>query len=370
VLALVLPGALQDLRRAADYAPQRVLDQDRPDARGGLDPGGQAGQQGTPAGQPDLAANHILGQPGRDVRQHLVHRAGDRRHDGLQRGGHQPAGHVIRPRGAVRGVEADRLGPALGPAGHAERHLELPGGALADDQPQFIADRLHDRLVHGVAGLAQRPGPDHAPARDGGDLGGPAADVDHEPARPAGQVEAGAGRRGHRLVDQPHGVAGAPHAQRGDDGPALDRRGAAGHADQGAGPQRAAPAAGPAEEGVQQGGGRVQVGDDPVPQRVDHLDVLRLLVGQRVRGLARRGDLADRRIDGDRGRLLEHDAAPRYPDERVDRAEINRHATPEAHDAPLCRHGQCPPPRDGGLAYSGYALTASRWTPAVGLLCF
>jgi hypothetical protein len=239
----------------------------------------------------------------------------------------------------VRGVEADGLRPALGPARHAERHLELPGRALADDQPQLAPDRLHDRLVHGVAGLAQRPGPDHAPARHGGDLGGPAADVDHEPARPAGQVEAGAGRRGHRLVDQPHGVPGTPHAQRGHDGPALDGRGAAGHADQGAGPQRAAPAAGPAEEGVQQGGGRVQIGDDPVPQRVDHLDVLRFLVGQRVRGLARRGDLADRRIDGDRGRLLEHDAASRHPDERVDRAKVNRHATSEAHVAPLCHRG-------------------------------
>jgi len=272
-------GTFQDLGRAADHAPQRILDQDRADARGGLDPGGQAGQQGAAAGQPDLAAYHILGQARRDVGQHLVHRGGDRRHDGLQRSGHQPTGHVIRPRSAVRGVEADGLGPALGPARHAERHLELPGGALADDQPQFTADRLHDRLVHGVAGLAQRPGPDHAPARDGGDLGGPAADVDHEPARPAGQVEAGAGRRGHRLVDQPHGVAGTPHAQRGDDGPALDRCGAAGHADQGAGPQRIGPAAGPAEKGMQQGGGRVQVGDDPVSQRVEHLDVLRLLVG-------------------------------------------------------------------------------------------
>jgi hypothetical protein len=67
VLALVLAGSLQDLRRPADHAPQRVLDQDRADARGGLDPGGQAGQQGTPAGQPDLAADHILGQARRNV---------------------------------------------------------------------------------------------------------------------------------------------------------------------------------------------------------------------------------------------------------------------------------------------------------------
>jgi hypothetical protein len=337
------PGpALQDLRRAADHAAQRVLDQDRADARGGLDPAGQAGQQRAAAGQPDLAADHVLGQAGRDVRQHLVHRGGDRRHDGLQRGGHQAAGHVIGPRGALRDVEAHGLGPALRPAGDAERHLELPGGTLADDQPEFAADRLHDRLVHGVAGLAQRLGPDHPPARDGGDLRGPAADVDHEPARPAGQVEARAGRRGHRLVDQPHVVPGAPDAQRGDDGPALDRRGAAGHADQGVRPHRAAPAAGPAQERVQQFHGRVQVGDDPVPQRVDHLDVLRFLVGQRVRGLAHGGHLADHRVDGDGGGLLEHDAAARDPDEGINRAKIDRHATSEAHVAPLCHHDQAP----------------------------
>jgi hypothetical protein len=271
-----------------------------------------------------------------------VHRAGDRGHDGLQRGRHQPAGHVIRPRGALPGVDAHGLRPALGPARHPERHLELAGRALADDQSQLTADRLHDRVVHRVAGLAQRLGPDHAPPRHGGHLGGPAADVDHESARPAAQVEAGSGRRGHRLVDQPHVVPGAPDAQRGDDGPALDRRGAAGHADQRVGAQRVARAPGAAQEGVQQGGGRVQVGDDPVPQRVDHLDVARLLVGQRVRGLAHRGDLADRRVDRDRGRLLQHDAAPRHPDERIDRAEVNRHATSEAHVAPLCPCGQPP----------------------------
>jgi hypothetical protein len=342
VLAPLLVLPLQHLRRAADHAPQRILDQDRADARGGLDPGGQAGQQRAPAGQPDLAPDDILGQARRDVGEHLVHRGGDRRHDGLQGGGHQPARHVLRPRRALPGIEADRLRPALGPAGHAQRHLELAGGALADDQPELGPDRLHDRLVHRVAGLAQRLGPHHAPARDGGDLGRPAADVDHEPARPAGQVEPGPGRGGHWLVDQPHVVPGAPDAQRGDDGPPFDRRGAAGHADQGVRPQRVARAPGPAQEVVQQGSGRVQVGDDPVPQRVDHLDVLWFLVGQRIGRLAYRGDLADGCIDGDRGGLFEHDAAPSHPDQRIDRAEINGHATPEAHVAPLCRHGQSP----------------------------
>ena len=87
---------------------------------------------------------------------------------------------------------------------------------------------------------------------------------------------------------------------------------------------------------MQHGGGRVQVRDHAVPQRVDDLDVLRFLVGQDLRRLADRGHLADRGIDGDRGRLVEHDAAPRDPDKRVYRAEIYRHATPEAHAAPLC----------------------------------
>jgi hypothetical protein len=91
-----------------------------------------------------------------------------------------------------------------------------------------------------------------------------------------------------------------------------------------------------AQERVQHGRGGVQVGDDAVPQRVEHLDVLRLLVGQRVGFLAHRGDLAHRRVDGDRGRLLDHDAAARHPDERIDRAKVNGHAASEAHGAPFC----------------------------------
>jgi hypothetical protein len=333
-----VPGlgpALQDLGRAADHAAQRVLDHDRPDAGHGLDPRGQAGQQRAAAGQPDLAPDDILGQPGRDVGQYLGHRPGDGRDDGVERAGHDPPGHVLRPRGVVRDFQADDLLPALRPAGYAECHLELPGGPLADDQAELGPRGLHDRLVHGVAGLAQRLGPDHAPAGHRRDLGGAAADVDHEPARPAGQVETGAGRRGDRLVDQPDVVPGAPHAQRGHDGPALDRRGAAGHADQRVGPQHAVPL-GPPQERVQHGRGRVQVGYHAVAQRVDHLDLQRLLPVQRVGGLTHRGHLADGGVDGDRARLLEHDPAARDPDERVNRAEINRHATPEAHIAPFC----------------------------------
>jgi hypothetical protein len=263
-----------------------------------------------------------------------VHAARDGRDDRLERGRHQPAGHELRTRCPLRHVQADRLGVALGPAGDAERHLQVPGRALADDQPELGPDRLHDRVVHGVARLAQRLGLDHPPAGHRRDLGGAAADVDHEAARAAAQVEPGPGRRGDRLVDQPHVVPGPPDAERGDDRPALDRGGPARHAYQRVAPQHAEPA-GPAQELVQHGRGRVQVRDDPVAQRVDHLDALRLLVGERVRRLTDRGYLAHRRVDGDRGRLVEHDAAACHPDQRVHRAEIDRHATPEAHAAPL-----------------------------------
>jgi hypothetical protein len=69
-------------------------------------------------------------------------------------------------------------------------------------------------------------------------------------------------------------------------------------------------------------------------QRVDDLDSLRLLVGQGLRRLAHRGHRAGRRVDGDRGGLLEHDAPPGHPDQRVHGAEVDRHATSEAHFAP------------------------------------
>jgi hypothetical protein len=153
-----MPGlgpALQDLGRAAYHAPQRVIDHNRADPGHGLDPGGQAGQQRAAARQPDLAPEDILGQARRDVGQQVRHRRGDGRDDRVQRAGDDPPGHVLRPRVAVRDIEADDLRPALGPAGHAERHLEVPGGALADDQAELGPRGRHDGLVHGVAGLAQ-----------------------------------------------------------------------------------------------------------------------------------------------------------------------------------------------------------------------
>src|ERR1700750_1266703 len=154
------------------------------------------------------------------------------------------------------------------------------------------------------------------------------------PPPPPGQVDPGAGGGGPRLVDQPDVVPGTPYTQRGDDRPPLDRRGPARHAHQRVPPDQREPA-GPAQKRVQHARGRVQVRDDPVPQRVDHLDVLRFLIGQRVRRLAHRGDLAHAGVDGDRGWLLEHDAPAGHPDERVHGAEVDPHATPEAHDAPL-----------------------------------
>jgi hypothetical protein len=99
----------------------------------------------------------------------------------------------------------------------------------------------------------------------------------------------------------------------------------------GRGPQQAAAQAGLAQEGPQHGRGRVQVRDDPVPQRVDDLDVLGFLPGQRIGGQAHGGDLAGGPVDGDRRGFLDHDAAAQDTDERVDRAEVDRYASSQPH---------------------------------------
>ena len=114
------PTGVHHQRRAADHAAQRVLGHDRADLRDRLDPARQAGQQRAAAGQPDLAPHDVLRQPGRDVRQHLLHGAPDGGHHRLERARDQLAGHLLQPRRPARGVEADRLRPAVLTAGEAE----------------------------------------------------------------------------------------------------------------------------------------------------------------------------------------------------------------------------------------------------------
>ncbi len=88
---------------------------------------------------------------------------------------------------------------------------------------------------------------------------------------------------------------------------------------------------GPAQERLQHGGGRVQVGYHPVAQRMDNLDVLGLLPGQGVRGLARRGHPAGCPVNRYRRGLFEDEPAAGDADERIDRAEIDRYTRPQPH---------------------------------------
>ena len=94
-----------------------------------------------------------------------------------------------------------------------------------------------------------------------------------------------------------------------------------------------------AQEALQHGHRCVQVRDDPVPEGVDDVDVLGFLAGQGVRGVTHGYHPAGFPVDGDRGRLLEHDPAAGDVDKRVDRAEVDRYAWPQPHAAcplPVC----------------------------------
>ena len=257
--------------------------------------------------------------------------------------GHQLARHTLDPRRPLRGVDADRFGPAEEPAADAQLHLQAGGRLLAEDQPEFGPGRVYDRVVHGVAGQPQRLGPDHPRARDHCDLGGPAAHVHHERTRARRQVDACPRGRGDRLVHQPDHRTRPSRFEGGGHRPAFHPRRAAGHCDQCPRPQRTRVPGGPVQEPVEHERGRVQVGDDPVPQRVDDLDVLRFLARQRVGLRADRGDLPGRGVDSDRGRLIDHESPARDPDECARRAQIDRDASPQAHGAhPSIRNAVCP----------------------------
>ena len=92
------------------------------------------------------------------------------------------------------------------------------------------ADVADDRLVHLVAADPHAARIDDAAQGDDGDLGGAAADIDDHAAGWFGDRQAGADRRGHRLLDQLH-PAGAGAFGTFLDGAAFDRGGAGRDAD-------------------------------------------------------------------------------------------------------------------------------------------
>ena len=83
----------------------------------------------------------------------------------------------------------------------ADRHLDLLGSPLAQQQRVLLLDVLDDRGVQLVAAGADRLAGDDAAQRDDRDLGGAAADVDHHVARRLVDREPGADGGGHGLLD-------------------------------------------------------------------------------------------------------------------------------------------------------------------------
>jgi hypothetical protein len=339
-----VPG-LEQQRGAADHAAQRVLGQHHAEPGGALDSLGQPGEQRPAAGQPHLTAHDLLGQARRYVGHEFTHADADPLDQRVECVRHQVTADPFDPRCAGGGVDADRLCPPVDAAGQAERRLELAGGTLAEDEAQFIAGMPRDRLIHRVTRDPQRPGAHDLPAGHRGDLGRAAADVHHEAARAARQVNPAAGRRCDGFVDQVCLVARSLRADRGHHRLAFHEGGAARHRHQDAG--RADPAQHPAQETMEHGDRGVQVRDHSITERVNHIDTPWLLFVQDVSGAADRGEPAVAGVDRDRRRLLQHHAFPRYPDQRVDRPEIDGHARPETHDAhPLHRHSVNGPSMD------------------------
>ena len=251
-------------------------------------------------------------------------------------------------------VDLDDAGPALAHAaaahfhrvhrlavaGGAQRLLDVLGGPLADEQPVASAHEADDRLVHVVAGGADGAGVDHAAERDHGDVGGAAADVDDHAAGGFGDRQPGADGRGHRLVDEVH-FAGLGPIRAVDDRPALHLGDARRDADDEAGASPGDAALRLSDEVAQQPLGGLEIGDHAVAQRPDRGDVGRGAAQHRVRRVPDRLGLVALRVDGDDGRLVDDDAAPRREHDGVRRTEVDcevasaegqdveQHVTPE-----------------------------------------
>ena len=191
--------------------------------------------------------------------------------------------------------------------GGPDRHLHLLGGALAEHEVVFLLDPGDDRLVELVTADADALGDDDAAERDDGDLGGATTDVDHHRSGRLvdRQTHPDGGR--HRLLDGV-GAAGSGVIGRFFDGAPLNGGDAGGHTDHDAGPGGEAPVVDLVDEVAQHLLGDVEVGDDPVAQRPDRLDVRRRASDHPLGFHADLERSVVAGVDGDHRRLVEHDA--------------------------------------------------------------
>ena len=206
--------------------------------------------------------------------------------------------------------------------GRADLDLDLLGGALADQQVVLALDVLDDRLVHLVAGDADRLGVDDAGERDHRDLGRAAADVDDHVAGRLLDRQPGADRRRHRLLDQVD-LARARGLRRVAHRALLDLGDARGHADDDARADQGLAVVHLLDEVAQHLLGDLEVGDHAVLQRPDGDDVPGR-APEHVLGL-----LADREhavrvlVDGDDRGLVQDDALALDVDQGVRRAQVD-----------------------------------------------
>ena len=156
--------------------------------------------------------------------------------------------------------------------GGAELHLDLLGGALADEQVVLALDVGDDGLVHLVSGHADGARVDDAGEGDDGDVGGAAADIDDHVSAGLGDGEAGSDGGDHGLLDQVNfrgfGAVGGVH-----DGALFYLGDLRGDADDDAGVDHHLAVVGLLDEVVQHLFGLLEVGDDAVLHGLDGDDV-------------------------------------------------------------------------------------------------
>ena len=236
------------------------------------------------------------------------------------------------------------------------RHLDLLGGALADQHVVLALHVVDDRFVHLVAAAADRAGRDDSGERDHRDVGGAAADVDdHAPGR-GRDVEAGADRRRHRLLDQVD-LARSRRERRLADRPLLDAGDAGRHADHDARAHQLAAAVRALDEVAEHRLGDLEVRDHAVLDRADRADAVRR-APEHLLGLVTDRDhllAAPARVLGDRdhARLRADEPLAADVDEGVGGAEIDGEVVGERARDEIEVHRRCPSAGGGPRNTSG-----------------
>ncbi len=246
---------------------------------------------------------------------------------------------AIGLRQAADQIAAADLGGELllqGP-GRAEGDLDLLAGALAEGQRVLLLHELDDRVVELVAGDTDRLAGHDATEGDDRDLGRAAADVDDHVAGGLLHGEAGTDGRGHGLLDDVGGLAGAGVLGGLLHGPLLHAGDARGDADHHAGLGEAA-AVHLVDEVAEHLLAHLEVGDDAVLQRPDGLDVARRAPDHALGLEADRHGAPVADVDRDDRRLVEHDAVTAHVHEGVGSAEVDGHVAAQRQRV-VRRHG-------------------------------